>query len=44
MKGALELIMEEPEVKGVIVNLYGGINRMSEAAEGIIACARKRRW
>ncbi len=37
VKGALELVMEPPQVKGVIVNLYGGINRMLEAAKGIVA-------
>jgi len=36
VKGALELIMEPPEVKGAIINLYGGINRMLEAAKGIV--------
>jgi succinyl-CoA synthetase beta subunit len=29
--------MEPPEVKGAIINLYGGINRMLEAAKGILA-------
>ncbi len=37
VKGALELIMEPAQVKGAIVNLYGGINRMLEAAKGIVA-------
>jgi succinyl-CoA synthetase beta subunit len=37
VQGALELIMEPAEVKGAIINLYGGINRMLEAAEGIVA-------
>ena len=37
VQGALELIMEAPDVKGAIINLYGGINRMLEAAEGIVA-------
>ena len=35
VKGALELIMEPPQVRGAIINLYGGINRMLEAAKGI---------
>jgi succinyl-CoA synthetase beta subunit len=35
VKGSLELIMEPAEVKGAIINLYGGINRMLEAAKGI---------
>lgn len=40
VKGALELIMEPPQVRGAIVNLYGGINRMVEAAKGIIAALK----
>jgi succinyl-CoA synthetase beta subunit len=41
VQGALELVMEPPEVKGAIINLYGGINRMLEAAEGITAALQK---
>jgi succinyl-CoA synthetase beta subunit len=37
VKGSLELIMEPAHVKGAIINLYGGINRMLEAAKGILA-------
>lgn len=37
IKEALELIMEPPEVRGALINLYGGINRMLEAARGIAA-------
>ncbi len=37
VKGAVELILEPPHIKGAILNLYGGINRMLEAAKGIIA-------
>jgi succinyl-CoA synthetase beta subunit len=37
LKGALELIMEPPQVRGAIINLYGGINRMLEASKGIVA-------
>jgi succinyl-CoA synthetase beta subunit len=37
VKGALELIMEPPQVRGAIINLYGGINRMLEASRGIVA-------
>jgi succinyl-CoA synthetase beta subunit len=33
--GALSLIFDHPGLVGVIVNLYGGINRMLEAARGI---------
>jgi len=37
VKGALELVMEPPLVRGAIINLYGGINRMLEASKGIVA-------
>lgn len=37
VKGALELVMSQPHVRGAIINLYGGINRMVEAAKGILA-------
>ena len=37
VQGAVELIMEPPQVRGAIINLYGGINRMLEASKGIVA-------
>lgn len=37
VQGALELIMEPPQVRGAIINLYGGINHMLEASKGIVA-------
>jgi succinyl-CoA synthetase beta subunit len=37
VQGALELIMEPPQVRGALINLYGGINRMLEASKGIVA-------
>jgi succinyl-CoA synthetase beta subunit len=40
VQGALELIMEPPQVRGAIINLYGGINRMLEASKGIVAALR----
>ncbi len=40
IKGSLELIMEPPEVKGALINLYGGINRMLEAGKGIAAALK----
>jgi len=41
VQGALELIMEPPQIRGAIINLYGGINRMLEAANGIVAALQK---
>ena len=40
VQGALELIMEPPQVRGAIINLYGGINRMLEASKGIVAALK----
>ncbi len=40
VKGALELVMEPPQVRAAIINLYGGINRMLEAAKGILAALK----
>ncbi len=37
VKGAVELVLEPDQVRGAIINLYGGINRMLEAARGIAA-------
>ena len=37
VKGALELVMGQPRVRAAIINLYGGINRMLEASQGILA-------
>ena len=37
VQGALELVMDQQHIRGAIVNLYGGINRMLEAAKGILA-------
>ena len=37
VRGALELVISQPKVRGAIINLYGGINRMLEAAQGILA-------
>ena len=36
VKGAMDLVMRQPKVRGAIINLYGGINRMPEAAQGIL--------
>lgn len=35
IQGSFELIMAPKEVRGAVINLYGGINRMLEAAKGI---------
>jgi succinyl-CoA synthetase beta subunit len=45
MRDSVKLLMNDSRVKGLIINLYGGINPMIAAAEGIVAgwdeCAGK---
>ena len=38
---AFKLILSDPSVKGVLVNIFGGIMRCDTIAEGIIAAARE---
>jgi succinyl-CoA synthetase beta subunit len=42
LDGAVSMLLGEAPVKGLIVNLYGGINRMLDAAQGIAAALEKR--
>ena len=37
---ALEIILSDPNVKGILVNIFGGIMRCDIIAEGIIAAAK----
>ena len=37
MEESVMLLMDNPKVEGLIVNLYGGVNPMVAAAEGIVA-------
>ena len=41
LEGAVTMLLGEPSVKGLIINLYGGINRMLDAAQGIAAALEK---
>ena len=38
---AFKIILSDPNVKGVLVNIFGGIMRCDTIAEGIIAAARE---
>jgi succinyl-CoA synthetase beta subunit len=38
---AFKLIMSDPNVKGVLVNIFGGIMRCDVIAEGVVAAARE---
>jgi len=41
VKHAFDIIMENPKVKGILVNIFGGIVRCDVIAEGIIAAVGK---
>jgi succinyl-CoA synthetase beta subunit len=43
VRGALDLVLDRPALRGVLVNLYGGINPMVEAARGLVAAVTERR-
>jgi len=36
VRSSLELVLSDPEVKGVLINIFGGITRGDEVAKGII--------
>ncbi len=38
---AFKILLKDPEVKGILVNIFGGIMRCDIIAEGIIAAARE---
>ncbi len=40
---AFKIILRDPNVKGILVNIFGGIMRCDIIAEGIIAAAREMR-
>ena len=37
VKKALEMVLLDPQVKGVLINIFGGITRCDEVARGILA-------
>jgi len=38
---ALKIILSDPNVKGILVNIFGGIMRCDVIAEGVIAAVRE---
>ena len=42
MAGALEVINNDPDVKAIFINIFGGITKGEEVANGIVAGARPR--
>jgi len=41
VRNALEVVLLEPKVKGVVINIFGGITRCDEVAKGVIDAAGK---
>ena len=41
VKTAFSMILEDPNVKGILVNIFGGIMRCDIIAEGVVAAARE---
>jgi succinyl-CoA synthetase beta subunit len=41
VKEAFKIILTDPNVKGILVNIFGGIMRCDIIAEGVIAAARE---
>ncbi|WP_409561483.1 ADP-forming succinate--CoA ligase subunit beta [Hyphomicrobium sp. MC8b] len=41
VQAAFKLILEDPAVKGILVNIFGGIMRCDIIAEGVVAAARE---
>jgi succinyl-CoA synthetase beta subunit len=36
----LQIVLSDPNVKGVLINIFGGITRCDEVAKGIVAAAQ----
>lgn len=43
MAGAMRLVLKKPGLKGILVNLYGGINPIHEGAKGVAQVIREDR-
>jgi succinyl-CoA synthetase beta subunit len=39
VRNALEVVLMEPKVKGIVINIFGGITRCDEVAKGVIEAA-----
>ena len=40
MAAAFKIILSDPKVKGILVNIFGGIMRCDTIAEGVIAACK----
>jgi succinyl-CoA synthetase beta subunit len=41
VRNALELVAGDPHVKGILINIFGGITRGDEVARGVIDASRE---
>ena len=41
MSAAFKIILSDPNVEGILVNIFGGIMRCDVIAEGVVAAARE---
>ena len=41
MTAAFKIILSDPNVKGILVNIFGGIMRCDIIAEGVVAAAKE---
>ncbi|WP_342361078.1 ADP-forming succinate--CoA ligase subunit beta [Terrarubrum flagellatum] len=41
VKAAFKIILSDPNVKGILINIFGGIMRCDVIAEGVVAAARE---
>lgn len=41
MKKALEIVLADPNVRGLFINIFGGITRCDEVARGLVAAQRE---
>ena len=41
MTAAFKIILSDPQVEGILVNIFGGIMRCDVIAEGVVAAARE---
>ncbi len=42
VKNALEVLLKDPQIKGIFINIFGGITRCDEVAKGIIAVVNEK--
>ncbi|MDQ7821768.1 MAG: ADP-forming succinate--CoA ligase subunit beta [Candidatus Eremiobacteraeota bacterium] len=41
MKSSLEIVLSDPQVKGIFINIFGGITRCDEVAKGIVGVMKE---